>query len=206
MLEKERSRIAKDIHDHVGASMTRQFMLCEMAKNNIADTEKLQQWLSQIRDTCHDVMQEMTHIIWALNPKNETFESMVAYIRRFSYEYLEIAALKCDFMLPPDMPDLEINVEKRRNIYLCLREALNNIVKHSSAKNVNISMDAKESGFILKITDDGIGIDLEKMRMNGNGLSNMKKRMEDVGGEFLINSMPGSGTEISFMIKFNPTF
>jgi signal transduction histidine kinase len=201
MLERERARISQDMHDDVGASLTRISILSELAKNRAETDRETKQWLEQITSTSRGVMEEMSQIIWALNPKNDTLEGLIAYIRRFANEYLESTSVHCSFELPEILPNLPLTVEVRRNIYLVIREALHNVVKHSGATQVSISLIMNEHSFNIIIKDDGKGFDPYKLEFPGNGLVNMKKRMADIGGEFLIISNPGKGTEITLLVS-----
>jgi signal transduction histidine kinase len=140
MLERERSRISQDMHDDVGASLTRISILSDLAKSKTEISGEAKQWLGQISETSREVTQEMSQIIWALNPKNDTLEGLVAYIRRFVNEYLEPTELTCTFDFPREISVRALSVEVRRNIYLVVREAMHNIVKHSGASQVWISM------------------------------------------------------------------
>jgi len=214
MLERERARISQDMHDDVGASLTRISILSELARNNAEN----KQWLDQISDTSRGVMEEMSQIIWALNPKNDTLEGLIAYLRRFAFEYLEPTSLKCFFDLPEVIPSIALSVEVRRNIYLSIREALHNVVKHSRATELRISLSLRPSQphpswersfpahrLIITIKDDGKGFDSGKLEFPGNGLVNMKKRMKDMGGDFLIHSKEGKGTEITLVVPLQIT-
>jgi len=201
MLEHERTRISQDMHDDVGASLTRISILSELVKNNAETKGETKQWLGQISDTSREVMEEMNQIIWALNPKNDTLEGLIAYIRRFANEYLEPTSISCAFNLPEAMTKLPLTVEVRRNIYLVIREALHNVVKHSDAKHVRISLKMNERNFKIAVKDDGKGFDPGKLEFPGNGLINMKKRMADIDGEFAVISIPGEGTEITLLMS-----
>jgi signal transduction histidine kinase len=146
-------------------------------------------------------MEEMNQIIWALNPKNDNLEGLITYVRRFAFEYLEPTSVECIFDLPEELPERALSVEVRRNVYLVAREALHNVVKHSGATQVRINLEINEKGFSLRIKDDGKGFDPGKLEFSGNGLLNMKKRMDDIGGEFLIRSKVGEGTEIELEVN-----
>jgi len=200
MLERERTRISQDMHDDVGASLTRIAILSDLAKNKAEITGDSKQWLGQISDTSRGVMEVMNQIIWALNPKNDTLEGLVAYLRRFVYEYLEPTIVKCTFDLPETLPDKALSVEVRRNVYLVVREALHNVVKHAVAQKVWISMKMNENGFSIMIRDNGRGFNYASLEFQGNGLINMKKRMSDVEGEFMIQSKSGEGTVIELIV------
>jgi len=201
MLERERARISQDMHDDVGASLTRISMMSDLVKNMTGIREDARQWLGQISGTSREVTEEMDQIIWALNPKNDNLEGLASYIRRFAFEYLEPTPVECVFGFPEEMPDIPLSVEMRRNIYLVIREALHNVAKHSGATRVEISLSVAGCRFSILIKDDGKGFEPEKIEFPGNGLVNMKKRMNDIGGELEIISTTGSGTGILLVIS-----
>lgn len=196
MLERERARISQDMHDDVGASLTRISMMSDMVRNMTDIREDARLWLGQISGTSREVTEEMDQIIWALNPKNDNLEGLAGYLRRFAFEYLEPTPIECVLNFPDGMPMMALSVEVRRNIYLIVREALHNVVKHSGATKAEISMVLNEHGFKLSIKDNGSGFEADKLEFRGNGLVNMKKRMNDIGGDILIHSIAGEGTEI----------
>ncbi len=196
MLERERARISQDMHDDVGASLTRISMMSDLVMNMTDIREDARQWLGQISVTSRDVTEEMDQIIWALNPKNDNLDGLASYIRRFAFEYLEPTPIECVFDFPEEMPDMPLSVEVRRNIYLVVREALHNVAKHSGATRINLGLKIIDVGFRILIKDNGKGFEPEKLEMPGNGLVNMKKRMNDIGGEIVIRSKAGKGTEI----------
>jgi len=217
MLERERVRISQDMHDDVGASLTRISMMSDLVKNRTDVGGGAREWLGKISETSRGLMEEMNQIIWALNPRNDNLEGLITYVRRFAFEYLEPAAVSCVFDLPGELPNQSLSVEVRRNIYLVVREALHNVVKHAGATKVIItltSLPGRQDGFSpspsgegaggrgvrLSIRDNGKGFDQDNLEFPGNGLINMKKRMHDIGGEFFIHSHPGEGTEIELEI------
>ena len=201
MLERERTRISQDMHDDVGASLTRISILSELAKNQTEISGESKQWLGQISETSRDVMEEMNQIIWALNPKNNTLEGLIAYMRRFANEFLEPTSISCSFDLPVVLPDMALSVEIRRNIYLVIRESLHNVVKHANASKVWLSLKINEHEYQVKIKDNGKGFNPKNVKFPGNGLINMKKRMKDIGGSFQIQSNNSDGTQITLIIS-----
>lgn len=201
MLERERTRISQDMHDDVGASLTRISILSELAKNRPEVSGETRLWLGQISDTSRDVIEEMNQIIWALNPKNDSLEGLLSYVRRFASGYLEPTGIQYTFRFPDGTGNHSLPVEVRRNIYLCIREALHNIVKHSGANHVLISLDHTENGICITIKDNGKGIDPVSQLHPGNGLINMKKRMMDIDGGFTLASNPGLGTEVKLTME-----
>jgi signal transduction histidine kinase len=204
LLERERTRIARDFHDDVGASLTRISILTQMIRNNDADPAKNKQWLQVISDTCREASMGINSIIWALNPKNDTFQGMAAYVRRFAMEFLEESPIQCTFNIPDGQEEFTIKADIRRNIYLCIRESLNNVMKHSGATKVCLTIQTVSQGFLLSIRDNGKGFDPDTLKYPGNGLINMRKRMENIMGEFRIETKPGNGTEISFSVPMKP--
>jgi signal transduction histidine kinase len=200
MLEEERVRIAKDIHDEVGAKLTRISIMSEGAKNKNTDASKTDKWLQSIAETSREVTQDMTQIIWALSPQNNTMEGLIAYLRRYSIEYLEPANMECQFVAPENLNEIHLRPEARRNVYLCVKEALNNIVKHSGAGKVIISVIQDHEWISILIKDNGNGFEMGEKKLNGNGMSNMKTRMLAIGGKACTRSGEKEGTEVLLMI------
>jgi signal transduction histidine kinase len=125
---------------------------------------------------------------------NDKVDNMVAYIRSYALEFFESTQIDCHFTDTDDIPSSEISGEKRRNIFLCIKEALNNVVKHSRATDVWIQVSIAPGLLEIKITDNGAGINMAKLREFGNGLNNMKKRMENINGTFSIENRDGTVT------------
>jgi len=201
MLERERARISEDMHDDIGASLTRIALMSDMVKNRDDVGDGARKWLGYINESSRGIMEEMNQIIWALNPKNDNLEGLVAYIRRFAFEYLEPSKIRCTFDLPGDLPVRALSVEVRRNVYLVVREALHNAIKHSGATQIDLRLNVEDFGLKISIKDNGKGFEPDKLELHGNGLINMKKRMNDIGGKIDINSKPGEGTEIKLELN-----
>jgi len=136
----------------------------------------------------------MNTIIWTMSSSNDKLDNMVAYIRAYSFEFLESTHINCHFENPETIPSTEMSGEKRRNLFLCIKEALNNVAKHSKGKDVWITITLSPGKLEVKIHDNGVGINLEKLREFGNGLTNMRKRMENIDGEFFVQNKEGTTT------------
>lgn len=136
----------------------------------------------------------MGEIVWALNEKNDSLSDLLSYTRSYSVDYLSQNGIVCKVNMQENFPDMFVSGEFRRNIYLAVKEALHNIVKHAQADNTVISILVHRE-LIIAIKDDGVGFDNNNTRNFSNGISNMKKRMADIGGSFSIT--PGNGTEIN---------
>jgi signal transduction histidine kinase len=135
-----------------------------------------------------------------MNPKNDTLDNFTSYFRQYASSYLETAGIDAAFRLPEVVPSVMMSSELRRNVFLTIKEALHNIVKHSKAKNVKIQMTLSKKILRITIMDDGTGFITEKTNGWGNGLINMRKRMEEPGGTFDIRSEIGKGTTIQLSI------
>jgi signal transduction histidine kinase len=199
-VEKERLRIAKDMHDDLGASLTRISILSELAKKQEGHSQKVQQVISQISEISGGVVDDMSEIIWALNPRNDTLDSFTAYIRQYASSYLESAGLEVRFLFPGSVPAILMSSELRRNLFLIVKEALHNVVKHAGAKNVHLELLFSEPVLRINLADDGQGFSDEKVQGTGNGLQNMRKRAEEIGGRFDMESKPGFGTTIHLTV------
>jgi signal transduction histidine kinase len=139
----------------------------------------------------------MDTIIWTMKSSNDTLESLIAYIRAYAKEYFDSTNISCKVQVHP-LPQVQISGEKRRNIFLGIKEALNNVIKHARATEVRIDVEAIEHMLTIEIADNGIGLDPDKLRKFGNGLNNMKRRMESIDGTWEIRS--GQGTKVIFRL------
>jgi signal transduction histidine kinase len=190
------------MHDEVGASLTRINILSELAKKEQNKPEEALKIINQISEISGDVVDEMSEIIWAMNPRNDMLDNFTSYIRQYASSYLESAMIQGRFHFPEVVPVQPMSSELRRNLFLIVKEALHNIVKHAVAGLVQMHLNYSEGNLEIIISDDGKGFVEEKMKRSGNGLVNMHKRMEDLGGRFYITSEPGKGTRIELSVNF----
>ena len=188
--QEERNRISADMHDDLGAGMTSIRLFSELAKTKMGET--IMPEIEKISASADELLNKMNAIIWSMSSSNDSLGNMVAYIRSYALEYFDNTGITCYITLPENLPELEVSGIIRRNVFLVVKETLNNIVKHSGATEVKIIMQKEPNGLSLLIHDNGKGIDFEKIRQFGNGLKNMKKRMEDVGIEFYIHNDNGT--------------
>jgi signal transduction histidine kinase len=188
--QEERSRISADMHDDLGAGMTTIRLYSELAKGKLADTPMPE--IDKISSSANELLNKMNAIIWSMSSSNDSLGNMVAYVRSYSLEYFENTGIDCRITIPENLPNIVIGGEVRRNVFLVVKEALNNVLKHSKATEVAITLELVPGGLKLLIQDNGVGIDLEKLRQFGNGLKNMKKRMEDIDAEFFIENNNGT--------------
>jgi len=188
--QEERNRISADMHDDLGAGMTSIRLYSELAKAKAADTNFPE--LDKISSLSDQLINNLNSIIWSMSSQNDTLGNMVAYIRSYTIEYLEGTGIKPTIQIPEILPALVVRGTIRRNIFLLMKEALQNIVKHAEATEVMICMNEEPMGYSLTIHDNGKGIDLENIRQFSNGLKNMRKRMEDFDIDFSIENKNGT--------------
>ncbi len=202
-IEKERGRIAKDIHDDLGSSLTRIMMLGERVEEELGDREDVGPHISKIVSSARHTVQSLDEIVWAVNPENDTLNGLVAYIGHFADEFFENTPVNCRLELPVELPAFNLPAEVRHNLFLMVKEAFNNALKHSGATEVRAEVSVNNATLQIVIQDNGHGFDSNALNRSrqGNGLGNMRKRMAHLGGEFEITSAPGEGTTVKFILK-----
>jgi signal transduction histidine kinase len=192
--QEERNRISADMHDELGSGVTAIRLMSEIVKSKMKENTLPE--IERISNSANDLINKMNTIIWTMKSENDSLESLVAYIRSYSCEFLENTNIDCVVLIPDNIPNVILTGEKRRNIFLCVKESLNNVVKHSKASKVVINFEFDEQIRIV-ISDNGQGIDKQKLREFGNGLTNMKKRMQGIEGEFHIENKNGTTSVLS---------
>jgi signal transduction histidine kinase/ligand-binding sensor domain-containing protein len=209
-IDAERTRIANDMHDDLGSHLTRITMLSETARADIDDRARIEQGLGLIYETARNVTRAMDEIVWAVNPKHDTLESLVSYFEKFAQDLLGAAGIRCRLDLPVEFPAWRPSSEVRHNLFLAYKEALNNAVRHSGADTVTVSLEMSEAGYRLTVADCGRGfcesalagrVATEDGRASsGNGFPSMRQRMKGIGGTCEIRSAPGEGCAVSLFV------
>jgi signal transduction histidine kinase len=212
---KERARIAKDIHDDLGASLTRIILLSQSGRAELEDPHQAAADLDQIYLTARTLTRALDEIVWALSPQHDTLDSLATYLGKFAQDFLSAAGIRCRLDVPMQLPACSLTAEVRHNIFLSFKEALHNVVKHASASEVRVSLTVIESGFALSFEDNGRGFDPARIAttptalagrdplrtLTGYGLVNIRKRLEEIDGVFELQSAPGEGTRLKFVVK-----
>lgn len=196
-LERERTRIARDMHDELGARLTHIMLMSELAATEPEPALNLQ----KIAHTARAVSSTLDEIVWTTNPRNDTLEHLVGYIAEFSGEYLDPTGIDLHLELPARIPAREVSAEKRHNVLLVVKEALNNIVKHAEARRIQLRVTLERDELHVMIDDDGKGFAPETIPATSNGLANMRQRLAAIGGTLEIKSQPGQGTRITLAVK-----
>lgn len=211
-LERERMRIARDMHDEMGSKLTKISFLSEHVQMDAESAGSASEKIQSIAQTSRDLLKTMDEIVWVVNPHNDTLENLVAYLSHYAVEYFQNTSIECEMRLPHEIPHHPLSSEARHNLFLAVEEALNNVLKHSGATRVNLAMSVKAREFELNITDNGRGFDVNKLTgangqarggRGGNGLRNMRQRLASIGGECRISSQPGAGAVITMSLRLH---
>jgi signal transduction histidine kinase/ligand-binding sensor domain-containing protein len=191
-VERERARIAKDIHDDLGANLTLIAVLGDLAKQ-----EKAVERIEKMASTARQAVKSLDEIVWAVNPRNDTLAHLLDYTGQFAVDYLRAAGVRCLLDVPEQAPHREVPANVRHNVFLVAKEALQNIVKHAGATEVWLRVAIAGKGLRIVIEDNGCGFDPQATpHPLADGLGNMRQRMNEIGGTFEIRAVAGKGTTI----------
>jgi signal transduction histidine kinase len=199
-IEKERTRIATDMHDDLGAGLSRIKFLSQSILNKKIEDGIVKTELEKITTFSDEMTEKMGEIVWALNEKNDTLADLVAYSRSYAIEYLANHNIQCEAHTPLGLPGTFIAGEIRRNIFLSVKECLHNIVKHAGASCVHFSV-ALSNKIQIIIHDNGKGIDWNNQRAFSNGIQNIQQRMKEINGE--VKFYNEKGTKVVLTIPIN---
>lgn len=198
-ITEERTRIAKDLHDGLGADLTRLALLADLAEEESSATADGQR--HKLAQSSREAARTLKEMIWIANPANDTVEGLVSRIGQTAEDFLGDARIRCRLDLAPQLPQRTLSLDQRRNLLLVVREALNNIVRHAAATEVSIRADGSDHSVHLTIEDNGRGFDPAMVKREGIGLDSMRRRVENLGGTFDLESGPGAGTKILITIR-----
>jgi ligand-binding sensor domain-containing protein/signal transduction histidine kinase len=207
-VERDRTRIARDIHDDLGAGLTHISLLSELARRTPAKEAESQ--LRQISEMARELTRGMDEIVWAVDPRNDTLDGLMDYLCKFAQEYLSVAGIRCRLELPAQMPPWTLRPEVRHNLFLAIKEVLNNIVKHAGATEVSLELALGVNAFTLTLKDNGRGLAAEKAGAgqrspgrisSGHGMGNLEKRLAAIHGSCAVSSRPELGTQIALTVS-----
>ncbi|GEN75061.1 hypothetical protein CHA01nite_08010 [Chryseobacterium hagamense] len=189
LIEKERERISHDMHDDLGAGISALKLQAEFLKQR-AEDEDLKSDIDELLKTSEEMNLSMREMLWSLNSGNDTLGSFIDYAQSYAQNFLKKTTIVLHIENESVIAQTTITTEQRRNLFLCLKEALNNAYKHSRSDRLILSFIQHEKEFLMKISDNGIGIDSQKPE--GNGLRNMKRRMHEQNGHCEITTENGA--------------
>jgi two-component system, NarL family, sensor histidine kinase UhpB len=196
-LETIRNNIAADLHDDIGSTLNSISLFSEVAKK---EAGKEIPALEHIGVSSRKIIDAMSDIVWTINPENDTFENVIARMRSLAYLTLKAKGIEFTFKTDENLNQLSLPMLARKNVYLLFKEATNNIVKYSNASRASFHISLENKNVKMIIRDNGVGFNMENVQM-GNGIKNMKKRASEIGGQFLIESAEGKGTNIELSFK-----
>ncbi len=202
-MEQERARIAQDLHDELGSGITEISMLATVASSASAPGNGQKGHLVDIGDRARQMVTTLDEIVWAMNPKHDSLMSLVSYSCLYADRFLKLANIPCQLKGGVDLPDRTVSSIHRHEFFLALKESLTNVVRHSGATEVLLSVRLIGNRLRLSIADNGHGLAPNTAARNGDGLINMRERLEKMGGRFEIASQPGRGTTVRFYMPLN---
>jgi ligand-binding sensor domain-containing protein/signal transduction histidine kinase len=203
-LALERARIARDIHDEVGASLTKISKLAESLNQRKEATEEGNSSVRNIADTADKTIQSMDEIVWAINPENDTLQHIADYLVHVTKEFLQPTTIRCQIDVPVTLSEIPVPSLVRHNVLMVVKEALNNAVKHAAPHCIRLNLECLQNVLAIEVADDGKGFNPGSTSVFGNGLGIMQKRLKSVGGELQLKSEPGRGTTVRVKVRLDP--
>jgi ligand-binding sensor domain-containing protein/two-component sensor histidine kinase len=198
-VELLRTRVARDLHDDMGSTLSTINILSSMAKNKVqVDNNKTTEYLGKISEYSERMMDAMDDIVWSIKPSNDSMHKITARMREFATNVLEAKEIDFEFTIDESVYEVKLNMEARRDFFLIFKEAVNNAAKYSKAKHLVIRLTMKNRKLVLIVKDDGVGFNL--VEADGNGLGNMQKRADQLNGYITIESQKGDGTCVNLTI------
>ncbi len=204
-LEHERTRVAQDLHDDLGAGLTRINMLTSLAGSPATTGEAKTQYLADLKTMARDMVSSLDEIVWAMNPRNDTLASLVGYFGAHAQQLLALAAMKCGLDVAEELPELSLDSKFRNDLLLAFKEAITNIIRHSRATRAGLKIRVENGILILEVTDNGCGFNPNQPGIGADGLLNIRERMRNLGGSFQIQSGPRKGTTVRFEVPLSKT-
>jgi signal transduction histidine kinase/sugar lactone lactonase YvrE len=210
-LERVRKRIATDLHDDIGASLTQITVLSEVARQSLSREGFHSEQLGQISAVSNELVEAMSDIVWAINPKKDHLSDLVHRMRRFASDVFTARGLAFSFDAPGSAHDTRLGASVRREVFLIFKESVNNVLKHSNASRVGVDFRLEQGRLELSVSDDGRGFEpLDSVMLSGeyeptdgtggNGLYSMRRRASEMGGRFDVRSKPGEGTTVTLSL------
>ena len=195
-LQKERARIAKDLHDELGANLTQISLLGKLTQQDLAEPGKAQPHVEKISRLARQGVKSVDEIVWAVSPRNDTLGQLLDYAGQYAVDFLNAAGIRCRIDFPEKIPARELPADIRHGLFMVIKEALNNAVKHSGAREIILAARLDDNRLSLSVADNGRGFAIGKGRDLTDGLRNMKQRVTDLGGQCVIESQPETGTNV----------
>jgi signal transduction histidine kinase len=201
LLELERARIARDIHDDLGAALTQLVLQGEVAQTEFPEGSSARAQFNRISENARAVSQALDEVVWAVNSKRDTLRDFASYICKYAQTFLASTSIRCRLDVEADLPSSVFDLPVRRGLFLAIKEALNNAAKYSRARELFLRIFRRGGDVVVVVEDNGVGFDPAAIDAEGNGLQNMVQRLEDIGGKCQIASAPGAGCRVEFRVS-----
>lgn len=198
-LQIERSRIARDIHDDLGARLTHLVLLGEVAQSELPAEARTRTQLTEICDKARDLSHALDEVVWAVNSQRDTLRDFATYVCKYAQFFLNSTPIRCRLDVEPALPAELFALPVRRNLLLAVKEALNNAAKHSGASEVFVRIYRLNRKLSVVVEDNGRGFQPDQTDASRNGMANMTQRMNEIGGQLRLASQPGSGCRVEFI-------
>ncbi len=202
-LEQERTRIARDIHDELGASLTEISLLSDHCRKRLDRPGEVAVDLQRISTTAREAVQTADGIVWAVNPRNDSLDHLANYLVHFAEDFFRLTNIRCRLDVPADWPQIPLPMQHRHHLLLAVKEACNNVARHSEASEVWLRMTLTDQEFSIEVRDNGQGFRPESKPEDSDGLINMRERMADLGGRLELSSEAGRGTSVKLIAPLN---
>lgn len=200
VVERERARIAQDMHDELGASLTKAEKLVEVVQRLEGDPQSGGGRLAELKGTLRNMLLTMDELVWAVSPKNDSLEGLVNYIAEYAREFLGSTGLRCHLEMPLESSRLVLNASQRHHLFLAFKEAVTNVVRHSGATDINITLRLESARLMLAVADNGVGYAASEVKVGRRGLTHMRQRLKAIGGDCEISNPDGGGTVVRFVL------
>lgn len=200
LLQRERARIAMDVHDDIGSRMTHLVLNGEVAQGEVPADSKARAQLEQICEEARGVLSSIDEILWALNPRRDTLQDFADYVCDYTQKFLAPTSIACVFEVDTETLDAVADLPLRRSLLMVIKETLNNAIKYSEATELHLQIGRQKHNLVVVVADNGKGFDMSAIRAGARGVGNMSKRMQELGGSCRITSQVGKGCRIEFSI------
>lgn len=202
-VQTERQRISSDMHDDIGTGISTMLIYINMLKLKLAGSGNARH-IERIADLGTALVEQLKEIVWSLNPRNDRLHNLLFFIRQYFVSLFEPLQIKTEIVYPAVIPDIELNNELRRNIFLCVKESLNNVIKHAQASCVELNVQIVSNRVIIQIKDNGQGLPVSSQNTTGNGLKNIRQRMTAVNGKCDIFNNNGATVKLDIHLSTYP--
>jgi len=196
VVDQERTRVAQDLHDELGAGLTEVSILGSLAKTPKVAPEARERYMDQLTQVACSLVTALDEIVWAVNPQYDTVASLATYFSLFAQRFLNVAGIACRLRVTESIPEHGLDPRVRHGVFLAFKEALNNVVLHSGASEVQLVIEVSPDELMLSVSDNGRGFEERPAAPGADGLEGMNRRMRDLGGSCEIKSQAGVGTSV----------